>query len=118
MLPELATQLDQTATEIEQIQTAITEKIRDLQVDLQTAQKRDSDLRTQLKTVMAETGTKNWESELFSITYVAPSTRVIVDSKRLKEENPELYSKYSKESKVTDSVRITLKQEELKGEVH
>lgn len=118
MIKELATQLDETSVEIEKIQTAISEKIQDLQADLQLAQKKDSDLRAQLKTVMAEQGIKNWKSELFSITYIAPSTRVIVDSKKLKEENPDLYAKYSKESKVSDSVRITIKTEEIKAEVH
>lgn len=118
MIKELATQLDQTAVEIEQIEAQIAEVVTDLQTKLRTAQEQDAQLRGQLKAAMAEQGIKKYTSERFDIVYIAPSTRVIVDSKRMKEENPELWEKYSKESKVTDSVRITIKQEELKGEVH
>lgn len=40
------------------------------------------------------------------VTYVEPSKRTYVDSKKLKEEEPELASKYSKEVKVSSSLRL------------
>lgn len=116
MIKELATELDQVTTDIENIQLVITNQVRDLQVKLGEAQARETELRGQIKTVMAEQGIKKFTSELLDITYVAPSTRTIVDSKRMKGENPELWEKYSKVSNVTDSVRITVK--EAAAEVH
>jgi hypothetical protein len=40
------------------------------------------------------------------LTYVAPSTRSAIDSKKLKEEEPELAKKFTKVSKVSASVRV------------
>ena len=53
---------------------------------------------------------KKYENEVLSLTYVAATERQTVDSKRLKEENPGLYVKYSKISPVKDSVRIKIKE--------
>ena len=39
------------------------------------------------------------------LTYVSPSTRSTIDSKKLKEEEPELAKKFTKLSKVSASVR-------------
>ena len=41
------------------------------------------------------------------ITYVSPTTKTIIDSKKLKEEEPELVKKYTKTSSVAASVRIS-----------
>lgn len=40
------------------------------------------------------------------VTYVAPSTRTTIDTKKLKEEEPELAKKFTKTSKVSASVRL------------
>lgn len=40
------------------------------------------------------------------LTYVAPSTRTTIDSKKLKEEEPELAKRFSKTSNVSATVRI------------
>lgn len=40
------------------------------------------------------------------LTYVAPSVRTTIDSKKLKEEEPELAKKFSKTSDVSATVRI------------
>lgn len=41
-------------------------------------------------------------------TYVSPSTRTSVDSKRLKEEYPEIYAKVIKTSNVKSSIRTSI----------
>lgn len=41
-------------------------------------------------------------------SYTAPYERVSVDSKLLKEEQPEIYNKYSKTTKVSGSVRLSI----------
>lgn len=40
------------------------------------------------------------------VTYVSPSTRTTIDSKKLKEEEPELAKKFTKTSSVSASVRL------------
>lgn len=40
------------------------------------------------------------------LTYVSPSTRTTVDTKKLKEEEPELAKKYSKTSLVSATIRL------------
>lgn len=40
------------------------------------------------------------------VTYVSPSMRTTIDSKKLKEEEPELAKKFTKTSKVSASVRL------------
>lgn len=44
-----------------------------------------------------------------TISYVAPSDRESLDTKRLKEEKPDLYDEYVKISPVKSSIRIKLK---------
>lgn len=43
-----------------------------------------------------------------SFTYVAPSKRKSVDTKKLQEEEPEIYKKFLKESNVKSSIRINV----------
>jgi len=58
---------------------------------------------------MEERGIKKFEDNLVSITYVEPTTRVSLDSKKLKEEQPDTYIKYVNQSEVKASVRIKVK---------
>ena len=52
---------------------------------------------------------KKWDNEVMIVTYVAPTTRTSIDSKKLKEDMPEVVEKYSKTSNVKSSIRIKLK---------
>ena len=58
----------------------------------------ESELKENFKEVMEENGIKKWTSPdgSFTVTYVAPTTSTTLDSKRIKEELPEIYSAYSK----------------------
>jgi len=55
-------------------------------------------------------GIKKFDNGQISITYIEPTTRVSVDSKKLKEELPDVYKKYSKESVVKASIKISKKE--------
>jgi regulator of replication initiation timing len=44
------------------------------------------------------------------ITYVAPTTKESLDTKKFKDEHPELYEKYVRQSDVKESLRITIKK--------
>lgn len=73
------------------------------------AEARAEAIRTQLREVMRETGVKSFENAAMKITYVEPSTREIIDQKRLRAELPELAREYTTTTTIKDSVRITLR---------
>lgn len=53
----------------------------------------------------------NIKNELFTLTYKGPSTRETLDSKRLREDMPEIYDEYVKIGNVSSSVSVRLKEE-------
>ena len=64
---------------------------------------------------MEKEGIKTVDRNKLKITYVAPSTRVSVDSKKLQKEEPEIYKKYVKTTTVAGSIKITLMGEKKNG---
>ena len=96
-------------------------KLLDIKTSLEAISKRKAQLEQQeqelkefLLEKMRESGIYQIDNELFKITYVAPFERTIIDSRRLKNENPELFEKYTRTTQTEASVRITLKKQ---GEV-
>lgn len=68
-----------------------------------------------LYSTMEKEGIKTVDRNKLKITYVAPSTRVSVDSKKLQKEEPEIYNKYVKTTTVAGSIKITLIGEKKNG---
>ena len=66
-------------------------------------------MREQLLVAMEETNVKKLENDILTITYVEPTTRVGVDTDKLKTEFEEIYLQCLKETPVKASVRIKLK---------
>ena len=64
---------------------------------------------------MEKEGIKTVDRNKLKITYVAPSTRTSVDSKKLQKEEPEIYNKYVKTTTVAGSIKITLMGEKKNG---
>ena len=64
---------------------------------------------------MEKNGVKTVDRNKLKITYVAPSTRVSVDSKKLQKEEPEIYKKYVETTIVAGSIKITLMGEKKNG---
>lgn len=69
----------------------------------------DKAVRKELQELMEKYGVKKFENEFLKLTYVDPTTREILDSKRLKAELPAVAKKYTKLSQVNGSVRIEVK---------
>lgn len=99
-----------------EIDTASCEKLIAVQSELKTLgerkkalEKQEEDLKTFLIKKFEETGLPFIDNDYFKITYVAPSTRTIIDSDRLKKEMPEIAKKFLKTSPVKAQVRISLK---------
>lgn len=57
---------------------------------------------------MTKLGIKNYKYKDFSVTLRDGSTKTIIDSKRLKEELPDIYKSYTKESVSKPSVTMTI----------
>ena len=53
--------------------------------------------------------TEPYEDDYIKITYRKATTRTTVDSKRLKEELPDIYEEYSKVSDVSSSISVEAK---------
>ena len=69
----------------------------------------ESELKENFKEVMEENGIKKWTSPdgSFTVTYVAPTTSTTLDSKKIREELPEIYSAYSKTSTRAGYVKLS-----------
>ena len=64
---------------------------------------------------MGKEGVKTVDRGKLKITYVAPSSRTSVDSKKLEKEEPEIYKKYVNTTTVAGSIKITLIGEKKNG---
>ena len=94
------------------------EELEDLQELLEEIDKKKEELNVmegkvkKIKNIlygtMEKNGVKTVDRNKLKITYVAPSTRVSVDSKKLQKEEPEIYKKYVKTTTVAGSIKITL----------
>ena len=66
-------------------------------------------LKTGLLELMKANGVNKFENEFIRLTYKEPTTRTSIDSKKLKEEMPDVYENYKKESEVKESILIKIK---------
>lgn len=83
--------------------------IRENELAVKQIKQSTDKLKADLLKAMEEYGIKSINNDLVSISYVAPSKRVTVDSKALKEEMPEVFKEYSKISDVKASIRVKVK---------
>lgn len=66
----------------------------------------EEQLRTTLLEQLELSGATQYTGRMFVATYVQPTTRVSLDSKRLKEEHPDIYESYAKETQVKGTVKL------------
>ncbi len=66
-------------------------------------------LKEQLKSAMEEFGIKKFEKENLVLTYIAATTATSVDSKKLKENHPDIFVECSKKSNKSAYVKVTVK---------
>ena len=81
------------------------------------AKERSDKVRAALTAEMERQGVFTYESDRLKVSYRAASESVIVDSTRLKREQPQVFAAYSKISKRKATVFIAVKGEEENGEV-
>ena len=88
---------------------AITETIANIATKKKELEAEDKKMREELEKAMSDYGVNSFENEYVKITHIDPTTKVSVDSKKLKAELPDIYQKYSKVSDVKGYVKITVK---------
>lgn len=71
----------------------------------------EQEIKRDLQEAMEKYDVKKWDNEVFTATYIAPTTRKRLDTKTLEEELPDIYKVYEVESEVKPSVRIKYKEE-------
>ncbi len=81
----------------------------ELELQSKSIKDKQVELKADLLKAMESHGIKKWDNELMTITYIDEGTKTSLDSKKIKEELPGIFEKYSKTSNVKSSVRIKLK---------
>ena len=86
-------------------------EIMNLKILKEQIDKKLKDKTEQILEEMENKGILKVSNEIvgLEVTYIAPSDRESFDSKRLREDNPDLYDEYVKISTVKSSIRIKLK---------
>lgn len=67
------------------------------------------EIKEALKNAMEKYNVTSYEDDFIKAVYRKPSTRTTIDSKKLKEDMPDIYEEYSKTSNVSSSVSIEVK---------
>ena len=91
------------------------QEIKDKEDELKLIKEKVDKVKEILFGTMEKEGIKTVDRGKLKITYVAPSTRTSVDSKKLQEKEPEIYKKYVKTTTVAGSIKITLMGEKKNG---
>lgn len=92
---ELTTETMKSIAELKHLEAVVKDAVKKLNEDL--------------KAYMVENGLKKIESEDISISYIEPTTRETLDTKKLKAECPDIYDEYVKFTDVADSLRFKAK---------
>ena len=69
---------------------------------------KEKELKKNLKEAMEMCGIKKWVTDGLCATIKDGSVRKTIDSKRLKEELPDIYETYIKETNVSSSISLTI----------
>lgn len=113
-LAPLSSSLARNSSRLEKVNKKISEMIADSLREKERLEKRDAAIREQIEIAMrnrVEAGMdKKYEDDVIAVTYIAPTRRAGIDTKKLKEEKPDIYKKYEKFSKIKEQVRIKVKE--------
>lgn len=87
----------------------VIDAISQLSVAKKQIEEQEKTMKEKLVEAMEAYGVTKFENEAIKITYYAPSQTTTIDSKRLKEEKPEIAKEYSKTSSKKSYVKIEVK---------
>lgn len=88
----------------------ISDKIAEFERNIKKLKEQEDLLKQSILEEMEAKGIVKIENDDLLISYVAPTDRETFDSKKLREDNPDLYDEYIKISKVKASIRVKVKR--------
>lgn len=110
--PSLDTMMMVTSEPEAQLPTQYTDlmiQLRDRMQEIKKAEEEKKSIAKALQEAMEKYNVKKVDNEYLTITRVDETTRVSLNAQALKTDHPDIYIKYAKTSKVSGSVKITLK---------
>lgn len=84
-------------------------QIADFEKTIKEIKAKEDELKKSILEEMENKSILKIETDDLMINYIVPSERETFDSKKLREDNPDLYDEYIKFSPVKSSIRIKLK---------
>lgn len=85
------------------------ESVTQALAEMKELKKKETDIRNELLKLMQQYDIKKIDNDDLVITVKEPHTRQSLDTKRFKEEQPELFDQYKKETVVKESLAIKIK---------
>ena len=92
------------------VDATVIEKIKDFKKAKAQMDLVEKELKKSLKEAMEKVGLKKFIVNGLCATIKDGTTRTTVDSKRLKEEAPDIYEEYSKTTPVASSITLTFEE--------
>lgn len=85
-----------------------------IELDYKQAEANAKKIREEMLSLFEQQGIESWESPSgkVKVSYVRASERIVVDSEKLKKEQPQIFSKYQKLSKTKSHIRVKVGEEE------
>lgn len=85
------------------------QSIISVETELKAIKEKEKELKEALLSEMKKRGIKKIDTPEVILTYIEPTDREKFDSKKLREDKPDLYDEYVTFSEVKESIRIKIK---------
>ncbi len=102
-------ELIKVENEIGVLDTEVSRKVAEFEKALKEIKEKEEELKQNILIEMEKKNILKLETDTLSVTYIAPTERETFDSKKFREDNPDLYDEYVKFSPVKSSIRIKVK---------
>lgn len=102
-------ELIKVENEIGILDTEVSKKVAEFEKAIKEIKEKEEELKQNILTEMESKNILKLVSDDLTITYIAPAERETFDSKKIREENSDLYDEYVKFSPVKSSIRVKVK---------
>lgn len=102
-------ELIKVENEIGILDASVSRKVAQFEKALKEIKEKEEELKQNILSEMESKNILKLETDSLTVTYIAPAERETFDSKRFREDNPDLYDEYVKFSPVKSSIRIKVK---------
>lgn len=102
-------ELIKVENEIGILDTEVSKKVAEFEKAIKEIKEKEEELKQNILSEMESKNILKLETDDLTITYIAPAERETFDSKKIREENSDLYDEYVKFSPVKSSIRVKVK---------